>query len=57
MADIAFVLVAVVFFALCVGYVRGCERIIGAAPAGAGDDEHPAGRPERADRAGEAVAP
>jgi hypothetical protein len=28
MADLAFILVALAFFALCVGYVRFCDRII-----------------------------
>jgi len=28
MADVIFVLVVLAFFALCVLYVRGCERII-----------------------------
>ncbi len=28
MADVIFVLVILAFFALCVLYVRGCERII-----------------------------
>ena len=28
MADFAFVMTAVAFFALCAAYVRGCERII-----------------------------
>jgi hypothetical protein len=33
MADLAFVLVALGFFGLCVLYVRGCERIVGGGEA------------------------
>jgi hypothetical protein len=33
-ADVIFVLVIVAFFALCVLYVRGCERIIRAGETG-----------------------
>jgi hypothetical protein len=29
MADVVFVLTAIAFFALCVLYVRACERIVG----------------------------
>ena len=29
MADLAFMVVVVAFFLLCVGYVRVCDRIIG----------------------------
>jgi len=29
MADIVFVLILLAFFALCVLYVRGCERMLG----------------------------
>jgi len=29
MADIVFVLIVLAFFALCLLYVRGCERILG----------------------------
>ena len=32
MADLLFVLIGVAFFALCVGYVRLCDRIIGPDP-------------------------
>jgi hypothetical protein len=28
-ADVLFILITVAFFALCVGYVRVCDRIIG----------------------------
>jgi hypothetical protein len=31
--DLLFIVVAVAFFALCVGYVRLCDRIIGPDPA------------------------
>ncbi len=31
MADILFILITVAFFALCVGYVRGLDRIVRAA--------------------------
>jgi hypothetical protein len=34
-ADVIFVLVILAFFALCVWYVRGCERIIAPGDAGA----------------------
>jgi hypothetical protein len=33
MADIVFIVVTLVFFALCVGYVRGLDRIVRAAEA------------------------
>ena len=33
MADIVFVAIVVAFFALCVGYVRVCDRIIGPDPS------------------------
>jgi hypothetical protein len=41
MSDLLFVAVAVAFFALCVGYVRACDRIVesGGKPA---DDATPA---------------
>ncbi|WP_017594772.1 hypothetical protein [Nocardiopsis potens] len=41
MADIVLVLTAGVFFALCVFYVRGCERIVdgGTAAGGAAGTE------------------
>jgi hypothetical protein len=29
MADLVFLLIIVSFFALCVAYIRGCDRIIG----------------------------
>ena len=29
MVDIVFVLITIVFFGLCVAYVRACDRIIG----------------------------
>ena len=29
MADLVFIVIVVAFFALCVGYVRLCDRIIG----------------------------
>ena len=29
MADVLFIVIVVAFFALCVGYVRVCDRIIG----------------------------
>ena len=29
MADLVFIAIVVAFFALCVGYVRVCDRIIG----------------------------
>ncbi|GAB3457702.1 hypothetical protein GCM10027570_40530 [Streptomonospora sediminis] len=45
MADIVFVLTAAAFFALCTGYIRGCERIIGEGPAGAGDRGTPVETP------------
>jgi hypothetical protein len=32
--DLLFIVIAVAFFALCVGYVRLCDRIIGPDPAG-----------------------
>jgi hypothetical protein len=31
--DLVFILIAIAFFALCVGYVRLCDRIIGPDPA------------------------
>lgn len=36
MADVMFVVVTIGFFALCVGLVAGCDRIVRA-----GDDESP----------------
>jgi hypothetical protein len=36
MADVAFVLVIIGFFTLCVAFVRGCDRIV------RGDDGEPA---------------
>ncbi|MFY7065782.1 hypothetical protein ACOQFV_07965 [Nocardiopsis changdeensis] len=33
MADTLLVLATIGFFGLCVAYVRGCERVIGDAPA------------------------
>ncbi|MBV2365358.1 hypothetical protein ACFPZ0_19405 [Streptomonospora nanhaiensis] len=57
MADIVFVLVAVAFFALCVGYVRGCERIIGADPADSAARNLSADRSGASGARGEAVAP
>ncbi len=33
MIDVVLLLVVVAFFALCVGYVRVCDRIIGPDPA------------------------
>lgn len=41
MADVVFILIVVAFFALCVAYVRGCERLIAAAddaPENVSDD-------------------
>lgn len=38
MADLIFAAAALVFFALCVLYVRGCQRIV-AGGDGAGPDE------------------
>ncbi len=41
MADIVFVAIALAFFAICVLYVRWCDRIIGpdeVAPVRSGDD-------------------
>ena len=32
MADLVFIAIVVAFFALCVGYVRVCDRIIGPDP-------------------------
>ena len=32
MADVLFIVIVVAFFALCVGYVRVCDRIIGPDP-------------------------
>jgi hypothetical protein len=32
-ADLIFLVITVAFFALCVGYVRLCDRIIGPDPA------------------------
>jgi hypothetical protein len=32
-ADLLFVVITIAFFALCVGYVRLCDRIIGPDPA------------------------
>lgn len=34
MADLIFVLVAVAFFAVCVAYVRACDRLVGRDEAG-----------------------
>ena len=47
MADLVFILITVAFFALCVGYVRVCDRIIGPDPRVERTDEVPA---ETADR-------
>ena len=33
MADVLFVVITVAFFAMCVAYVRLCDRIIGPDPA------------------------
>jgi hypothetical protein len=40
MADVAFVVVIVGFFALCAAFVRGCDRIVRS------DDDEPAGTAE-----------
>ena len=34
MADVVFVVIILAFFALCVGYVKVCDRIIGPDPSG-----------------------
>jgi hypothetical protein len=34
MTDVLFVLVLIAFFAVCVGFVKVCERIIGPDPEG-----------------------
>ena len=34
-ADLVFIVIVVAFFALCVGYVRVCDRIIGPDPPAA----------------------
>jgi hypothetical protein len=36
MADVAFVLVIIGFFALCAAFVRGCDRIVRSEDDGAG---------------------
>ena len=47
MADLVFIAIVVVFFALCVGYVRVCDRIIGPdAPGGEALDVVVADEPE-----------
>jgi hypothetical protein len=46
MADIAFLTLIIGFFAVCVLFVRGCERIIGPEPDRSPVDE-PAAGPER----------
>lgn len=40
MQDVVFVAISVVFFALCVGYVRGLDRLVRTSEAGeqAGED-------------------
>jgi hypothetical protein len=47
--DLVFVLIVLAFFALCVGYVRVCDRIIGP------DGPAPEGRPEEAEEEREVV--
>ena len=37
MADIAFVAVIIGFFAICVAFVRGCDRIVRSDDDGSGD--------------------
>jgi hypothetical protein len=37
MADLLFVVITIVFFVVCVGYVRVCDRIIGGDPRATGD--------------------
>jgi hypothetical protein len=44
-ADLLFVIITIAFFALCVGYVRVCDRIIGPDPAA--PTTTPTGEPER----------
>lgn len=39
MTDVLYVALVVVFFALCAGYVRGCDRIVGA-PSAYADESH-----------------
>ena len=38
MADLLFILITLAFIAVCVGYVRWCDRIIGPDPAPAEED-------------------
>ena len=37
MADVIFIGIIVVFFAICVAYVRGCDRLVESARAGVED--------------------
>jgi len=39
MTDLLFVVITIVFFVVCVGYVRVCDRIIGPDPRLPGDSD------------------
>ena len=39
MKDVVVLVITLAFFALCVAYVRWCDRIIGPDPDGLGDDD------------------
>jgi hypothetical protein len=41
MADLLFVVITIVFFVVCVGYVHVCDSIIGPDPRPASDDAMP----------------
>ena len=47
MGDLVFILITVAFFALCVGYVRVCDRIIGPDPRVERTDEPAAATTDR----------
>jgi hypothetical protein len=51
MTDVVFVALTVAFFALCVGYVRACDRIVSRTPEVADELEtEPAAEPARLPR-------
>ena len=54
MRDVIVMAVIAVFFALCVGYVRWCDHIIGPDPDELRDDDRDGRDGAAADRAGEA---
>jgi hypothetical protein len=46
MLDVLMLLLIAAFFAVCVAYVRWCDRIIGPDPVDLGEGAHPQAKPE-----------